>query len=154
VSRDTFYRYQGLVETNGLAPPFYEHKNSEKPSMNKLNFTEKNLLLDSAASISQSVIQTVDEAQCHCEHDREIPQIDLLTALTIRGVTFRNRIAMSPMCMYYAQDGFATDFHLVHLGNRAMGGAGLVVVEATAITAEGRISPGDTGIWKDEHIEP
>ncbi|MBP6365866.1 MAG: NADH:flavin oxidoreductase/NADH oxidase [Nitrosomonas sp.] len=96
----------------------------------------------------------MDEAQCHCEHDREIPQVDLLTALTIRGVTFRNRIAMSPMCMYSAQDGFATDFHLVHLGSRAMGGAGLVFVEATAISAEGRITPSDIGIWKDEHIEP
>ncbi|SEF90619.1 2,4-dienoyl-CoA reductase [Nitrosomonas ureae] len=132
----------------------YEQNNSEKSAISKTNFTEKNLPLDSAVSLGQSVIQTIDEAQCHCEHDREIPQVDLLTALTIRGVTFRNRIAMSPMCMYSAQDGFATDFHLVHLGSRAMGGAGLVVVEATAVTPEGRISPGDTGIWKDEHIEP
>jgi 2,4-dienoyl-CoA reductase-like NADH-dependent reductase (Old Yellow Enzyme family) len=56
--------------------------------------------------------------------------------------------------MYSAHDGYANDFHLVHLGSRAIGGVGLVVVEATAITAEGRITPGDMGIWKDEHIEP
>ena len=98
----------------------------------------------------QSAIQT----QCQSEHDREVPEVDLLSPLTIRSVTFRNRIAMSPMCMYSAQDGFANDFHLVHLGSRAIGGVGLVMVEATAITAEGRISPGDMGIWKDEHTEP
>ena len=74
--------------------------------------------------------------------------------MTIRGLTLRNRIAMSPMCMYSAQDGFANDFHLVHLGSRAVGGVGLVVVEATAVTADGRISPRDVGIWKDEHIQP
>jgi 2,4-dienoyl-CoA reductase-like NADH-dependent reductase (Old Yellow Enzyme family) len=88
------------------------------------------------------------------DHDREVPEIDLLSPLTIRGVNFRNRIAMSPMCEYSAQDGFANDWHLVHLGSRAVGGAALIMVEATAVTAEGRISPGDVGIWKDEHIEP
>lgn len=100
--------------------------------------------------LSNADIQT----QCQSEHDREIPEVDLMSPLTLRGVTFRNRIAMSPMCMYSALDGFANDFHLVHLGSRAIGGIGLVVVEATAVTAEGRISPGDMGIWKDEHIEP
>ena len=93
-------------------------------------------------------------SQCQSEHDREVPEVDLLSPLTVRGITFRNRIAMSPMCMYSAADGFASDFHLVHLGSRAMGGVGLAVVEATAVTAEGRISPGDLGIWKDEHIHP
>src|ERR1700739_3955072 len=88
------------------------------------------------------------------DHDREVPEIDLLSPLTIRGITFRNRIAMSPMCQYIAEDGFAHDWHLVHLGSRAVGGASLVFVEATAVTSEGRISPGDLGIWKDEHIEP
>ena len=58
------------------------------------------------------------------------------------------------MCQYSAQDGFAHDWHLVHLGSRAVGGAGLVMVEATAIAADGRISPGDLGLWKDEHAEP
>ena len=83
-----------------------------------------------------------------------MPEIDLLSPLTIRGVTFRNRIAMSPMCQYCAQDGFANDWHLVHLGSRAAGGVALVMVEATAVTADGRITPGDLGIWKDDHIEP
>jgi 2,4-dienoyl-CoA reductase-like NADH-dependent reductase (Old Yellow Enzyme family) len=103
---------------------------------------------------SESVAQNDFQAQCQSAHDREIPEVDLLSPLTIRGVTFRNRISMSPMCMYSAQDGFANDFHLVHLGSRAMSGVALVVVEATAVTAEGRISPADMGIWKDEHIEP
>lgn len=87
-------------------------------------------------------------------HDRGVPDVDILSPLTMRGVTFRNRVVMSPMCMYSAQDGFANDFHLVHLGSRAMGGVGLVIVEATAVTAGGRITPGDVGLWKDEHVEP
>src|SRR5580700_412992 len=88
------------------------------------------------------------------DHDRKVPEIDLLSPLTIRGVAFRNRIAVSPMCQYCAQDGFADDWHLVHLGSRAAGGAALVMVEATGVTAQGRITPGDLGIWKDEQIEP
>ncbi len=76
----------------------------------------------------------------------------LFEPLSLRNVTFRNRIAVSPMCQYSSQDGFATDWHLVHLGSRAVGGAGLVVMEATAVEDRGRISPYDQGIWKDEHI--
>lgn len=75
----------------------------------------------------------------------------LFEPLTIRGVTFRNRIGVSPMCQYSSVDGFASDWHLVHLGSRAVGGAGLVVAEATAVSPTGRISPSDLGIWKDEH---
>ena len=78
---------------------------------------------------------------------------DLFSPLTIRDVTFRNRIAVSPMCEYSSVDGFANDWHVVHLGSRAVGGAALVLTEAIAVTAEGRISPSDLGIWKDEHIE-
>jgi 2,4-dienoyl-CoA reductase-like NADH-dependent reductase (Old Yellow Enzyme family) len=88
------------------------------------------------------------------DHDREVPEIDLLSSLTVRGVTLRNRIVMSPMCQYIARDGFADDWHLVHLGSRAAGGVGLVVAEATAVTSDGRITPGDLGIWSDAHIEP
>lgn len=77
----------------------------------------------------------------------------LLDPLTIRGVTFPNRVFVSPMCEYSSDDGFASDWHLVHLGSRAVGGAGLTFTEATAVTPEGRISPQDLGIWKDEHIE-
>jgi 2,4-dienoyl-CoA reductase (NADPH2) len=87
-------------------------------------------------------------------HDRNLPDTDLLSPLTLRGVTFRNRIVVSPMCQYCATDGFADDWHLVHLGSRAQGGAGLVFVEATAVAAEGRITPGDLGIWTDAHTEP
>lgn len=88
------------------------------------------------------------------KHDREVPEIDLLSPLKIRGVTLRNRIAMSPMCQYSAQEGLADDWHLVHLGSRAVGGVALVMVEATAVTRHGRISPADLGIWDDQHIEP
>jgi len=86
--------------------------------------------------------------------DRNLPDTDLLTPLTIRGVTFRNRIVVSPMCQYCAVNGMADDWHLVHLGSRAAGGAGLVFVEATAVTPEGRITHGDLGIWTDAHAEP
>ncbi|HML16725.1 MAG TPA: hypothetical protein VK419_06850, partial [Bryobacteraceae bacterium] len=71
--------------------------------------------------------------------------MSLFTPLTLRGVTLPNRIAVSPMCQYSSIDGFAGDWHLVHLGSRAAGGAGLVFVEATAVTAQGRITPGDMG---------
>ena len=81
-------------------------------------------------------------------------EASLFSPLPIRGLTLRNRIAVSPMCQYSCEDGFATDWHLVHLGSRAVGGAALVIAEATAVEARGRISPGDLGIWKDEHIAP
>jgi len=77
----------------------------------------------------------------------------LFDALTIRSVTFSNRVFVSPMCEYSSTDGFANDWHFVHLGSRAVGGAGLVFTEATAVTPEGRISPEDLGIWKDDHVE-
>jgi len=76
----------------------------------------------------------------------------LFSPFELRSVKFANRIGVSPMCQYSCEDGFATDWHLVHLGSRAQGGAGLVIVEAAAVVAEGRISSGDLGIWKDEHI--
>ncbi len=71
----------------------------------------------------------------------------------MRDVQFRNRIVVSPMCQYSSEDGFANDWHLVHLGSRAVGGAGLVFAEAAAVTPEGRISPQDLGLWKDEQVE-
>jgi 2,4-dienoyl-CoA reductase-like NADH-dependent reductase (Old Yellow Enzyme family) len=77
----------------------------------------------------------------------------LFTPVKIRDINFRNRIAVSPMCEYSSHDGFARDWHLVHLGSRAVGGAGLVMTEAAAVEPQGRISPGDLGIWKDEHID-
>lgn len=73
----------------------------------------------------------------------------LFSPLTFRSITFRNRIFVSPMCMYSSTDGVANDFHLVHLGSRATGGAGLVLTEATAVTPQGRISPQDAGLWND-----
>jgi 2,4-dienoyl-CoA reductase-like NADH-dependent reductase (Old Yellow Enzyme family) len=78
----------------------------------------------------------------------------LFEPLTLKSVTLRNRIGVSPMCMYSSDDGVANDWHLVHLGARAAGGAGLVIAEASAVSPEGRITPGDAGIWADKHVEP
>lgn len=77
----------------------------------------------------------------------------LFEPLSIRDVTFRNRIAVSPMCQYSSEDGYANDWHLVHLTSRAVGGAGLVFTEAAAVEPKGRISPSDLGIWTDGHAE-
>ncbi len=78
----------------------------------------------------------------------------LFSPFTQRSLTFRNRIVVAPMCQYSAVDGFAEEWHLVHLGSRAVGGAGAVLVEATAVRPEGRITPGDLGLWSDAHVEP
>ena len=77
----------------------------------------------------------------------------LFSILQLRSIILKNRIVVSPMCQYSAEDGFANDWHLVHLGARAIGGAGLIIQEATAVSPEGRISPCDLGIWDDAHIE-
>src|ERR1700751_4801218 len=78
----------------------------------------------------------------------------LFSPIQIRNVRLANRIVVSPMCQYSCEDGFANDWHLVHLGSRAVGGAGLIFTEAASVEARGRISPLDLGIWKDEQIEP
>ena len=77
----------------------------------------------------------------------------LFEPIKIRNIELKNRLVVSPMCQYSSVDGFANDWHLVHLGSRAIGGAALVFTEATAVSPEGRISPDDMGIWKDEHID-
>ncbi|HEY9854158.1 MAG TPA: NADH:flavin oxidoreductase/NADH oxidase [Stenomitos sp.] len=77
----------------------------------------------------------------------------LFSPLTLRGLTFKNRIFVSPMCQYSSEDGMPTDWHMVHLGSRAVGGAALVLMEATAVNPEGRITPFDAGIWSDRHAE-
>ena len=78
--------------------------------------------------------------------------VRLFDEYRIRDVTFRNRLWVSPMCMYSSDNGFPNDWHLAHLGSRAVGGAGMVCVEATAVSPEGRITPADSGIWLDEHV--
>ena len=77
----------------------------------------------------------------------------LFSHLSIKDITLKNRIAVSPMCQYSASDGFAGDYYLVHYGARALGGAGLIIQEATAVSPQGRITPGDLGLWDDRHIE-
>jgi 2,4-dienoyl-CoA reductase-like NADH-dependent reductase (Old Yellow Enzyme family) len=83
-----------------------------------------------------------------------ISEPHLFQPLTVRSVKLRNRIGVSPMCQYSAEDGVANDWHYVHLGSRAVGGAGLVITEATAVTPEGRITPGCLGLWSEKHVEP
>lgn len=78
---------------------------------------------------------------------------NLFSPFTIKSITLKNRIVTSPMCQYSAEDGFANDWHLVHLGTRAVGGSALIITEAAAVSPEGRISPNDLGIWKDEHTD-
>jgi 2,4-dienoyl-CoA reductase-like NADH-dependent reductase (Old Yellow Enzyme family) len=98
--------------------------------------------------------QPTHGAMAGAAHDQEVPEVDLLSPLALRSLVLRNRIAMAPMCQYSAEEGMANDWHLVHLGSRAVGGAGLVIVEATGVTWDGRITPGDLGIWSDAHVEP
>ncbi|HBC78590.1 MAG TPA: oxidoreductase, partial [Bacteroidales bacterium] len=76
----------------------------------------------------------------------------LFSPQRIKDITLKNRIVTSPMCQYSATGGYANDWHLVHLGTRAAGGVGLVIAEATAVLPEGRITPGDLGLWSDGHI--
>jgi 2,4-dienoyl-CoA reductase-like NADH-dependent reductase (Old Yellow Enzyme family) len=77
----------------------------------------------------------------------------LFSKLQLRDVVFKNRVFVSPMCQYSSENGLPTDWHMFHLGSRAIGGAALVMVEATAVSPEGRISPGDSGIWSDAHAD-
>ncbi len=109
---------------------------------------------DTQAEARPTTGGTTHGCPADAEHDREVPEIDLFSPLKIRGVELRNRVVMSPMCQYCAKEGMADDWHLVHLGSRAVGGVSLVIVEATAVTPEGRITPGDMGIWSDAHVEP
>src|SRR6201985_244641 len=91
----------------------------------------------------------------HLSSERGFAQVSkslLFSPIQLAGVTIPNRIFVSPMCQYWSDDGFTNDWHLVHLGSRAVGGAGLVFTEAAAVVPEGRITPQDLGLWKDDHI--
>jgi 2,4-dienoyl-CoA reductase-like NADH-dependent reductase (Old Yellow Enzyme family) len=126
----------------------------EQVVLSRVHFQEKKMATITASENRSDVPDSSRGCPAGADHDREVPEIDLLSPLTIRGITFRNRIVMSPMCQYSAEEGLANDWHLVHLGSRAVGGVALVVVEATAVTREGRISPADMGLWSDAHVEP
>ena len=91
-------------------------------------------------------------APCKRERMRSSP-VQLFTPLTLRGVTLPNRIGISPMCQYSCRDGEINSWHMVHLGSRAVGGAGLIMAEATSVNPQGRISPGDSGLWNDRQAE-
>ena len=109
-----------------------------------------------AKMVSQKTLTSLNiQQELILDDDSRHPKpVTLFTPLKIRDITLRHRVCVSPMCQYSCDDGFATDWHLVHLGSRAVGGAALVMVEASAVEARGRITPGDMGIWKDPHIEP
>jgi 2,4-dienoyl-CoA reductase-like NADH-dependent reductase (Old Yellow Enzyme family) len=93
------------------------------------------------------------EAACG-KGQEEAKMASLFQEFRLKDVVLRNRIVVSPMCQYSSDNGFPNDWHFVHLGSRAVGGAGLVMVEASAVTPEGRISPADSGIYLDDHVEP
>ncbi len=103
--------------------------------------------------ICKVILQIVEYQSNYRTNTFAMATPNLYTLLQIKSIIFKNRIVVSPMCQYSAEDGFANDWHLVHLGARAIGGAGLIIQEATAVSPEGRISPEDLGIWDDEHVE-
>jgi 2,4-dienoyl-CoA reductase-like NADH-dependent reductase (Old Yellow Enzyme family) len=98
-------------------------------------------------------ISTVTWRRYEANRKEEKRMSKLFAPFTLRTVTFRNRVFVSPMCQYSSHNGLPTDWHMVHLGSRAVGGAGLVMVEATAVSPEGKISPDDSGIWSDGHAD-
>jgi 2,4-dienoyl-CoA reductase-like NADH-dependent reductase (Old Yellow Enzyme family) len=110
--------------------------------------------MNTPQSQGQAAHAAAHGARADANHDREVPEEDLLSPLDLRGLTLKNRIVMAPMCQYSAKEGMANDWHLVHIGSRAAGGVALAIVEATSVTPDGRITPADVGIWSDAHIEP
>ncbi|WP_445628447.1 NADH:flavin oxidoreductase/NADH oxidase [Nostoc sp. DSM 114167] len=112
--------------------------------------------LTNLSSVTSKGLESLQSygSQSGCLHDQDIPELDLFSPLKIRDLILPNRVAMSPMCQYSAENGIANDWHFVHLGSRAAGGVGLIMVEATAVTSIGRITPGDLGLWDDTQIEP
>ncbi|QDV07228.1 NADPH dehydrogenase [Planctomycetes bacterium Poly30] len=118
--------------------------------MNRRHFFQSAIAAGIAATTGVSA-KGERAASTHPKARRE-DAATLFTPLKIRGVTLRNRIAMSPMCQYSSEDGFANDWHLAHHAARAVGGAGLLIAEATGVVPEGRITPHCLGVWKDEHI--
>src|SRR3954468_19691 len=101
--------------------------------------------------LGRLVVRTEDPGgELCCLHLITTPA--LFSPLTLRGLTLPNRLVVAPMCQYSVTDGFVGDYHLAHLGRFALGGCGLVIVEATGVTPEGRISHGDVGLWSDEHV--
>ena len=116
--------------------------------MNRRHFFQSAL----TAAIAASTVAAGEESNPGNRRTPQDGEPTLFSPLTIRGVTMRNRIAMSPMCQYSSEDGFANDWHLAHYAARAVGGTGLLISEATGVVPEGRITPHGLGIWKDEHI--
>jgi 2,4-dienoyl-CoA reductase-like NADH-dependent reductase (Old Yellow Enzyme family) len=124
-----------------------------KQEFDGIHLAQRIAILERARSEIE-LLPNPESTTCYGEEDSRMSAINLFQPFTLRGVTLKNRIVVSPMCQYSSVDGMADDWHLVHLGSRAVGGAGLIFVEATAVTAQGRITPGDMGIWDDRHIEP
>jgi 2,4-dienoyl-CoA reductase-like NADH-dependent reductase (Old Yellow Enzyme family) len=109
---------------------------------------------DGAGSNTRATLPRAQGEASGTESEHDVPTSHLLSPLVLRGVTLRNRIVMSPMCQYSSVEGMANDWHFVHLGSRAVGGVALAMVEATAVARDGRITPADMGLWRDEQTEP
>jgi 2,4-dienoyl-CoA reductase-like NADH-dependent reductase (Old Yellow Enzyme family) len=124
---------------------------AETPAKTAAETAAQTAAKTAAETAAQTAAKTAAETAAQTAATKE-SAANLFSPLTIRSVTLRNRIGISPMCQYHSVDGFAEDWHLVHLGSRAVGGAGFVCVEASAVEARGRITPDDLGIYKDEHI--
>src|SRR6476646_4802950 len=101
--------------------------------------------------LGRLVFRSEDPGEWRCSQ-HSVSRPALLQPLTVRGLALRNRLVVAPMCQYSVTDGLVGDYHLVHLGRFALGGFGLVIAEATGVTADGRISHGDVGLWSDQHV--
>lgn len=115
------------------------------------NFYQEQNDLGPGAAVNPTISEVKQGYAKHTVNPAPLPK--LYQPLTIRGLNLKNRIVVSPMCMYSSEDGFATDFHLVHIGQYALRGVGLSIMEASGVLPEGRITPNCLGIWKDDHIE-
>jgi 2,4-dienoyl-CoA reductase-like NADH-dependent reductase (Old Yellow Enzyme family) len=153
-----FLSLESLLEKYTVAMNFFGTSASEKGVPTRKAFVRKRwAIIPLRLTIMDCRIQQIKDGK-GIDSTGLQPGWMIMTSLfepfTLRGIRFPNRIAVSPMCQYSSQDGFANDWHFVHLGSRAVGGAGLVFTEAAAVLPDGRISPQDLGIWSDRHIQP
>jgi hypothetical protein len=139
----------GLVESK----PDHPLKNVAAKSVRRSRIVQIHQSIDEETQIPYfTPHQTIPAGTAISRAGLPIPKV--FQPLVLRGLPLQNRIIVSPMCQYSAQDGHLTDWHLTHLGGIIQRGPGLTIVEATAVTPEGRITPEDSGLWKDSQIEP
>ena len=146
---------QATSTTSANAPPFTNghtsYESNPPPTSSSDPLTANHSLFPFSYSPQ---VPAVGFPSTKATDDPSRPIPPLFTPLTLRSLTLKNRIGVAPMCQYSCSDGFLSAYHLVHLGQFALGGAALIIQEATAVQPNGRISPHDAGLWKDEHIPP